>query len=93
MVKRMRELSYEGSLRRLNSFSLERRWLRGDLTLAYDIFHGRLDLQRAEFFEASTERELQGHDFELRHHSVRLLRRKAAFYVRLFISWNKFPMK
>ncbi len=92
MVKGMRELPYEDRLRRLNIFSLERRRLRGDLILAFNLFHGRLDLPRAECFEAPTGRDLRGHDFKLRHRSFRLLRRKAAFSVRLPISWNKLPM-
>ncbi len=50
MVKGMGELPYEGRLRRLNIFSLERRRLRGHLTVAYNIFYGRLDLPRAEYF-------------------------------------------
>ncbi len=50
MVKGMRELPYEDRLRRLNIIFLERRRRRGDLILAYNIFHGRLDLQQAEFF-------------------------------------------
>ncbi len=40
IVKDMRELLYEEQLRQLNLFSLERRHLRGDLILAYNIFHG-----------------------------------------------------
>ncbi len=73
--------------------SLERRRRRGDLILAYTIFHGRLDLPRADFFEAPSERDLRGHDFKLCHRSFRLLRRKAAFSVRLPISWNTLPME
>ncbi len=86
MDKCVRELPYEERLRRLNIFSLERRWLRGDLILVYNIFHGRLDFPRAEFFEVPSERALRGHDFKLRHRSFRLLRRKVAFSVRLPIS-------
>ncbi len=93
MVKGMRELPYEDRLRRLNIFSLERRRLRGDLILAYNIFHGHLDLSRAEVFEAPSERNLRGHDFKLRPRRFRFLRRKAAFSVRLPISWNKLPME
>ncbi len=91
-VKGMRELSYEERLRRLNIVSLERRRLRGDLILAYSIFHSRLDLPQAKFFEVPSERDLRGHDFKLRHSSFRLPRRKAAFSVRLPNSWNKLPM-
>ncbi len=49
MVKGMRDLPYEERLRRLNLFSIERRRLRGDLILAYNIFYGRLDFPQAEF--------------------------------------------
>ncbi len=45
MVENMRKMPYEDKLRRLNSFSLDR----GNLSLAYNIFHGRLDLPQAEF--------------------------------------------
>ncbi len=44
----------------------------------HNIFHGRLDFPQAEFFEATVERNLRGHDFKIRHRSFRLLRRKAA---------------
>ncbi len=93
MVKGMTELPYEGRLRRLNIFSLERRRLRGDLTLAYNIFHGRLDLPQAEFFAAPAERDLRGHDFQLRHRSFRLPRQTALISVCLPISWNTLPWK
>ncbi len=93
MVKGMRELPYEDRLRRLHIFSLERRRIRGDLILAYNIFNGRFDMPQAEFFEALAGRDLRGHGFKLRHRSFRLLWRKAAFYVRFPISWNKFPME
>ncbi len=55
LVKGMRQLLYEGRLCRLNMFLLDRRRFRGDLILAYNIFHGRLDLPRAEFFEAPSD--------------------------------------
>ncbi len=89
----MKELPYEDRLHRLTIFSLRRRRLRGDLILAYNIFQGRIGLPRAEFFEAPLERDLRGHDFKLRHCSFRLLRRKAAFSMRLPISWNKLPIE
>ncbi len=51
-------------LRQLNVFSLERRRIRGDLTLGRNIFHGRLDLPHAELFETPAEQDLRGHDFK-----------------------------
>ncbi len=90
-VKGMRDLPYEERLRRLYLFSFERRRLRGDLILAYNIFHGRLDFPHAEFFEAPAGRNLRGHDFKIRHRSFRLLRRKAAYSVRLSAPWNSLP--
>ncbi len=91
MLKGMRELPYEEQFRRLNLFSLERRRLRGDLILAYNIFHGRLDFPQAEFLEAPAEGNLRGHSFKIRHRSFRLLRRKEAYTVRLPGLWNSLP--
>ncbi len=93
LVKGMRELPYEDRLRRLNIVFLERHRLLGNLILAYNMFHGRLDMPWGEFFEAPSERELRGHDFKLRRRSFRLLWRKAAFSVRLPTSWSKLPME
>ncbi len=50
-----------------NIFSLKLRWLRGDLILAYNIFHGCLDLLQVEFFEDLAWRDLRGHGFKVRH--------------------------
>ncbi len=91
MVEGMRKLPYEQRLRRLNLFSLERRRLRGDLILAYNIFHGRLNVPQAEFIEAPAERNLRGYNFKIRHRCFRSLRRKAAYSVRPPGSWNSLP--
>ncbi len=93
LVKGMSQSPYEGRLCRLSVFSLELRRLRGDLILANNISRSRLDLPQAEFFEAPSERDLRGLDFKLRHRSFRLVRRKAAFSLRLPISSNKLPME
>ncbi len=44
-------------------------------------------------FEAPAEGDLQGNDIKLRQCNVRLLRKKAAFSVRLLILWNKLPIE
>ncbi len=77
----------------MNSFSLEPRRLHGDVILAYNIFHGCFDLLQVEFFGNRAERDLRGNEFKWGHRSFRLLWRKAAFSVRLQISWNKHPME
>ncbi len=51
------------------------------LTLSSTLFYGRPDLPQAERFEAPPERDLPEHDFNLRHHSCRLVRRKSALSV------------
>ncbi len=93
MEKGLKDMPYEDRLRRLNIFSLERRRLRGDHILAYNIFHGRLDLPRAECFEAPSVRDLRGHDFKLRHCSFQLLRKKADVSERIPIAPNIRPME
>ncbi len=93
MVKGLGDLSYEDRLRRLNLLSIERRLLRGDLILAYNMFQGRLDVPVEEFFEAQTERNLHRHDFQLRHRRFHRERRGAAFSVRLPPKWNTLPLE
>ncbi len=83
LIKYMSDLPYEERLRRLNLFSLERRYFRGNFILAYDIFHGHLDFPHAECFEAPAERNLRGQDFKIRQRCFRVVRRKAAYSVRL----------
>ncbi len=79
MVKGLRDLSYGDRLERLDLFSIERRLLRGDLILTYNVIKDRLDMPLEEFFEASSERNLRRHDFQLRHRHFHRARRGAAF--------------
>ncbi len=76
ILRRCSTLPYEERIRRLNPFSLERRRLRGDLILTYNLFHGRLDFPQVEFFEAPAERDLRIHGFNIRNRSFSLLRGK-----------------
>ncbi len=92
MVKGKKELSYEERLRRLNGISLERRRLREDLILAYNILHGHLDFPQAEFSEAPEERNLRGHDFKICHRGFRSLPGKASYSVSGKISQMTFSM-
>ncbi len=62
MVNGMRELPYAERLRRLNLYSFERRRLRGDLILAYNIF--QTPRRKRIFFEVPAERNLRGHELQ-----------------------------
>ncbi len=81
----------EERLEKLNLFSLARRRLRRDLILAYNLFHGSLDLPPEESFTPPPCSSLRGHHLKLHHRRFRLNRRKAAFSVRIVGPWNKVP--
>ncbi len=59
LVRGLRHVPYEERLRQLNLFSLERRCLRADLTLAFKIFKG--DINQSKFFLHPPRAGLRGH--------------------------------
>ncbi len=93
MAKGMRGLSYENQMRRLKLFSIERRLLRGDLIMAYNMFQVQLDVPLEDFSEAPSERDLRRHDFQLHYRRFNRSRRGAAFSVRLPRSWDALPLE
>ncbi len=86
-VKGMRGSPYHDQFSILDIFSLDRRWLRRDLTLAYSIFHNCFDLVCVELVKAPIERDLRRNGFKLSH------QRETAYLVRLPITWTKFPIE
>ncbi len=55
-----KRLSYEERLRRMNLFTIERRLLRGDLILAYDLFQSRVNVPLDEFDNAQQKETYKG---------------------------------
>ncbi len=63
LVTGMRHLPYEERLQRLGLYSLQRRRLRDDLSTAFQIFKGLLDIDPNWFFLSPARRGLRGHPF------------------------------
>ncbi len=82
LVRCLRHGPYEGRLRQFNLFSLECRHLRADLTLAFEIFRGEIDLSPSDFFLRQPRAVLRGYTYRLLQGSSRLRRRSGAFSVR-----------
>ncbi len=65
LVRGLRHVQYEERLHQLNLFSLERRHLRADLILAFNIFKGEVDLNPSDFFLHPPRAGLRGHTYRL----------------------------
>ncbi len=87
----LRHVHYEKRLRQLNLFSLKRRRLRADLTLAFNICKGEVGLNPSEFFLRPPRAGLRGHTYRLLLGPSRLRRSSGAFSVRIVKFWNRLP--
>ncbi len=90
-VRGRRRVPYEERLRQLNLFSLERRRLRVDLILAFNIFKGKIDLNPSDSFLRPPRAGLGGHTYRLLQGPNRLRRRSNSFSVRIVIYWSRLP--
>ena len=75
-------------LKELNMFSVERRYIRGDMIEVYKIINGLDDICADSFFEFNTDGR-RGHSKKLKVRKSRLDIRKYSFSVRVVNLWNK----
>ena len=89
MVHGLNRLEYKDRLLELNMFSVERRYVRGDMIEVYKMFEGLDDLDINDFFEVVGEGRTRGHNRKLKAKYSRVDCRKYFFSLRIVDLWNK----
>ena len=88
MVSTIRHLPYDERLRALQLPSLYYRRRRGDMTHAYQMFHGGVDMDPAGLFTLATDATTRGHPYKI-HKPVAVCRvRRSAFAIRIVKGTN-----
>ena len=92
LVRTIKDLSYEGRLRRLNLPSLKHRRRRGDMIFAYKVFSERIGLEKEDLFSLS-QSSARGHNQRVIKKKATKLCRINVFSNRIIDDWNKLPQE
>jgi len=93
MIRGVEHLCCEERLRELGLFSLEKRRLWGDLTVAFQYLKGAYRKDGENILSRACCDRTRNNGFKLREGRFRLDLRKKLFMIRVVKNWNRLPRK